>query len=68
MPHLLLGMDHPAVKAWVNQRPLVDQDSVSVSIHAITRVGSQALDREWDENILADARDGSKPKKIVSHT
>ena len=61
-PLTLLGMDHPAVKARVKQRPLVDQGSDPVSIHAITRAGSQALDRERDENILADARHGSKPK------
>ena len=40
--YILLGRDHPCVKAWITRKPITEADEVPVPLAAITRAQSQA--------------------------
>ena len=62
---VLLGRDHPVVKAWITGRSILYQANSSPrALAAITRAQSQVLEKEEKENILSDARDGASPKQL----
>ena len=63
---ILLGRDHPVVKAWITGRSVLYQaNSSPIALAAMTRTQSQAVEEEERENAVADARDGAIPRAVI---
>ena len=64
--HILLGRDHPSVKAWIYSEPAAEAVDVPITLDAITRAQNQVLENEEVANQLADIRDGAEIKQLLS--
>ena len=64
--HILLGRDHPSVKAWISSKPAAEAVDVPIPLDAITRAQSQVLENEEVANQLAGIRDGAETKQLLS--
>ena len=64
--HILLGRDHPNVKAWISSKPAAETVDVPIPLAAITRAQSQMLEDEEVASQLADIRDGAETKQLLS--
>ena len=62
--YILLGRDHPSVKAWITRMPVTEADEVPVPLAAVTWAQSQMLEVEEIANQVADIRDGREPKQL----
>ena len=63
---ILLGRDHPVVKAWITGRYVLYQaNSSPIALAAMTRTQSQAVEEKERENDVADARDGAIPRAVI---
>ena len=63
---ILLGRDHPVVKAWITGRSVLYQaNSSPIALAVMTRTQSQAVEEKERENAVADARDGAIPRAVI---
>ena len=63
--HILLGRDHPSVKAWISSKLAAEAVDVPIPLAAIARAQSQVLEDEEIANQLADIRDGAETKQLL---
>ena len=63
-PAILLDVDHPLTRSLLEgRRPIVD-DPIPCHVRAITRVQSQAQEKEQVDNLASDAWDGAVPSQV----